>query len=66
MLMKLMKKYVLSMDVILVKSNQNKTDQLIRVPQRWIDAIRRNSEPLQPACTASTSSVGSDQIRTVH
>ena len=64
--MKLVKEYALSMDVTLVKSSQNKADQLTRVPRRWIDAIRRNTEPVQPTCTASVSSVGSDQIRTVH
>lgn len=54
-LMKLVNEYVLSMDVTLVKSSQNKADQLTSVPQRWIDAIKRNTEPVQPTCTASVS-----------
>lgn len=59
-LMKLVNEYVLSMDVTLVKSSQNKADQLTRVPQKWIDAIRMNTEPIQSTYTAFVSSVGSD------
>ena len=65
-IIKLVKEYALSMNVSLVKSSQNKADQLTRVPQRWLDAIKRNTGPVQPACTASVSSVGLDQIKIVH
>ena len=65
-IIKLVKEYVLSMNVSLVKSSQNKADRLTRVPQRWLDAIKRNTGPVQPACTASVSSVGLDQIKIVH
>ena len=58
-----MKEYALSMNVSLVKSCQNKADRLTRVPQRW---LKRNTEPVQPAYTASVSSVGLDQIKIVH
>ena len=61
-----MKEYALSMNVSLVKSSQNKADRLTRVPQRWLDAIKRNTGPVQPACTASVSSVGLDQIKIVY
>ena len=61
-----MKEYVLSMNVSLDKSSQNKADRLTRGPQRWLDAIKRNSRPVQPACTASVSSVGLDKIKIVH
>ena len=54
------------MNVSLVKSSQNKADRLTRVPQRWLDAIKRNTGPVQPACTVSVSSVGLDQIKIVH
>ena len=54
------------MNVSLVKSSQNKADRLTRVPQRWLDAIKRNTGPVQPACTASVSSVWLDQIKIVH
>ena len=64
--MKLVKEYALSMDMTLVKSNQIKADWLTRVPQRWIDAIMRNADPVEPACTETVRSVGSNQIRTVH
>ena len=37
-MIKLVKEYALSMNVSLVKSSQNKADQLTRVPQRWLDA----------------------------
>ena len=66
MIIKLVKEYVLSMNVSLVKSSQNKADWLTRVPQRWLDTIKRNTGPVQPACTASVSSVGLDQIKIVH
>ena len=36
------------------------------MPQRWLYAIKRNTGPLQPACTASVSSVWLDQIKIVH
>ena len=65
-MIKLVKEYTLSMNVSLVKSSQNKADQLTKVPQRWLDAIKRNTGPVQPACTASVSSVGLDQIKIVH
>ena len=55
---------MLSMNVSLVKSSQNKADRLTRVPQRWLDAIKRNTGPVQPACIVS--SVGLDQIKIVH
>ena len=65
-IIKLVKEYAPSMNVSLVKSSQNKADRLSRVPQRWLDAIKRNTGPVQPACTASVSSVGLDQIKIVH
>ena len=36
------------------------------MPQSWLDAIKRNTGPVQPVCTASVSSVGLDQIKIVH
>ena len=65
-IIKLVKKYALSMNVSLVKSSQNKVDRLTRVSQRWLDAIKRNTGPVQPACTASMSSVGLDQIKSIY
>ena len=65
-IIKLVKEYALSMNVSLVKSSQNKVDRLTRVPQGWLDAIKRNTEPVQPACTASVSSAGLNQIKIVH
>ena len=55
-IIKLVKEYALSMNMSLVKSSQNKADRLTRLPQRWLDAIKRNIGPMQPACTASVSS----------
>ena len=65
-IIKLVKEYALSMNVSLVKYSQNKADRLTRVPQRWLDAIKRNTGSVQPTCTASMSSVGLDQIKIVH
>ena len=65
-IIKLMKEYALSINVSLVKSSQNKADWLTRVPQRWLNAIKRNTGPVQPACTVSVSSFGLDQIKIVH
>ena len=36
------------------------------MPQRWLDAIKRNTGPVQPACTASVSSDRLDKINIVH
>ena len=66
MIIKLVKEYALLMNVSLVKSSQNKADRLTRVLQRWLDAIKRNTGPVQPACTASVSSFGLNQIKIVH
>ena len=63
---KLVKEYALSMNVSLVKSSQNKAYRLTRVPQRWLDAIKRNTGPVQPGSTVSVSSVGFDQMKIVH
>ena len=65
-IIKLVKEYALSMNGTIVKSSQNKADRLTRVPQRRLDAIKGNTGPVQPACTASVSSAGLDQIRIVH
>ena len=54
------------MNLSVVKFSQNKVDRWTRVPQRWLDAIERNTGPVQPACTASVSSVVLDQINIVH
>ena len=48
-IIKLVKEYALSMNVSLVKSSQNKADRLTRVPQKWLDATKRNTGPVQPA-----------------
>ena len=58
MIIKLVKEYASSMNVFSVKSSQNKTDRLTRVPQRWLNAIKRNIGPV--------SSAGLDQIKIVH
>ena len=65
-IIKLVKEYVMSMNVSLVKSSQNKADRLTRVPQRWLDAIKRNTGLVPPAYTVSVSSVGLDQIKIAH
>ena len=65
-IIKLVKEYALLMNVSLVKSSQNKADRLTGVPQRWLDAIKRNTGPVLPACTASVSSFGLNQIKIVH
>ena len=65
-IIKLVKEYALSMNVSSVKSRQNKADRLTRVPQRWLNAIKRNTGPVQPACTASVGSVELEQIKVVH
>ena len=62
-IIKLVKEYALTMNVSLVKSSQNKAVRLTRVPQRWLDAIKR---PVQSACTVSMSLVGLDQIKIVY
>ena len=50
MLWELAFEYKLEIDVGLVKSHENRADQLTRVPQRWLNEIRTMTEPIEPVC----------------
>ena len=62
----LVKEYALVVDVALVRSNQNKADMLTRVPQRWLEAMRKEAEPVLPMCAAAADSMEPSQIRQIH
>ena len=58
--------YGLTIDVVLVRSHANRADPLTRVPQRWLDAIRKETEPTEPVCAASIEELDPGRIRTIH
>ena len=41
--------YELTIDVELIRSQANQADQLTRVPQRWLDVLRKEREPVYDA-----------------
>ncbi len=41
--------YGLMIDIMLVKSYENQTDQLVRVPQQWLDEIQKKTESTELA-----------------
>ena len=66
MLTETIKEYNLSMDVALVKSAVNRADALTHVPQHWLSAAWKGSEPLQLLCIASVLSIDPEQIMSIH
>ena len=65
-LQELAAKYRLTIDVALVKSQANRADPLTRVPQRWLDALRKEAEPIEPIYAASMGELDLARIRTIH
>ena len=65
-LQELAAEYRLTIDVALVKSQVNRVDPLTRVPQRWLDALRKEAEPIEPVCAASMGELDPARIRTIH
>ena len=41
--------YELTVDVELIRSQVNQADQLTRVPQQWLDVLRKETEPVRAA-----------------
>ena len=62
----LVSEYKLSIDVTLVRSNDNRADRLTRVPQRWITDGRKETEPVQRVCGAATTTMSPQEIAQVH
>ena len=65
-LQELAAEYRLTIDVALVKSQVNRADPLTRVPRRWLDALRKEAEPIEPVCAASMGELDPARIRTIH
>ena len=65
-LQELAAEYRLTIDVALVKSLVNRADPLTRVPQRWLDALRKEAKPIKPVCAASMGELDPACIRTIH
>ena len=65
-LQELAAEYRLIIDVALVKSQVNRADPLTRVPRRWLDALRKEAEPIEPVCAASMGELDPARIRTIH
>ena len=55
--------YELTVDVELVRSQANRADQLTRVPQRWLDVLRKETKPV---CATSMEEQESTRIRAIH
>ena len=55
--------YELTADVELVRSQANGADQHTRVHQRWLDGLRKETEPV---CGASMEEQESTRIRSIH
>ena len=58
--------FELTMDITLVKSCQNCTDSLTRVPQRWLDLHKKWGEPMPESCAAVTSRLSKNQVADIH
>ena len=52
------------MTVTLVKSCQNCTDSLTRVPQRWLEMHKK--EPVQVSCATGTNQLNKRQVAYIH
>lgn len=62
---KLVSEYDSSVDIKLVISNQNGADKLTRVPRRWLDAGRKETELVQLFSAVAVSKCGSNNIKLV-
>ena len=62
----LVKEYGLSVDAVLVRSQHNRADSLMRVPQRWFDLVNKAIEPPYCASAVSPSKLDFDWIRSIH
>ena len=62
----LVEEYGLTIDVSLVPSNQNLADPLTRVPQRWLEKMKREVEPMPTVCIAVEEEMTSERIRELH
>ena len=62
----LVEEYVLTMDITLVKSCQNRTDSLTKVPQRRLDLHKKGGEPMPASCAAVTSQLSKSQVTDIH
>ena len=62
----LVKEYELLVDAVLVRSEHNRADGLTRVPQWWVDLIRKTAEPPYCVCAVLPSKHDFDWIRSIH
>lgn len=53
-------------DVASVKSRDKRADQLNRVPQRWLEVIQKEREPVERACALAAEDEESVRIRSIH
>ena len=66
MLQELAAEYRLTIDMALVKSQVNRADPLTKVPQWWLDALRKEAEPIEPVCAASMGELDPARIRNIY
>ena len=58
--------YGLAIDMALIKSHANQADPLTRVPQRWLDILRKEAELIEPVCAVSMGELDPAHIQTIH
>ena len=63
---KLVEEYEFTVDVVLVPSNKNMADQLIRVPQRWFTALKLENGPKPLIGTIHMDELNADQTMAIH
>lgn len=62
----LIKEYNLSVDVVLVRSDQSWADLLTIVPQRWLNDVQKEIEPMEPLCVFAMVNLNPAHLTEVH
>ena len=65
-LKKLVEEYELTVDMVLVPSNKNMADRLMRVPQRCFTALKMENGPKPLISTINVDELNADQIMAIH
>ena len=65
-LKKLVEEYELIVGMVLVPSNKNMANRLMRVPQQWFTAIKMENGPKSLICAIHVDELDADQIMAIH
>ena len=58
--------YGVEIDIMPIKSHENRTDQFTRITQQWLDESRKKIEPLALSVAAPSNGLESIRIRNIH